>query len=82
MGIMTIEGVYDEGSIQLKERPDGVCRSRVIVTFLPEPTETSGEDLSEVRRTAIERMLARMRRGIDFGGERFDRSSLYTSRIS
>ena len=32
----TVEGIYEDGSIELQERPLGVKRARVLVTFLPE----------------------------------------------
>lgn len=33
--LKSIEGIYDHGQIELSEAPQGVSRSRVIVTFLP-----------------------------------------------
>ncbi|MEX0715898.1 MAG: hypothetical protein WD066_04890 [Planctomycetaceae bacterium] len=40
----TIEGVYEDGKIELRELPPGVHRARVLVTFLPEERkEKSGK---------------------------------------
>jgi hypothetical protein len=80
MATAAIQGVHDDGAITLRERPEGVRHARVMVTFLPEQAETDAGQLSDARRAAIERMLSRMRRGVDFGGERFDRPSLYADR--
>src|SRR5438132_432184 len=34
--ILTIEGTYENGRVELAERPRGADHSRVLVTFLPE----------------------------------------------
>ncbi len=80
MGMPAIEGIYCDGAITLVERPEGVRRARVIVTFLPEGADARRLEPTDTRRVAIARMLARMKQGIDFGGERLDRASLYSSR--
>lgn len=48
---MTIEGVYQNGRVELTEAPEGLGRSRVIVTFLPEekPPLLSDCGISEVQ---------------------------------
>lgn len=38
--LQTIEGVYENGRVDLAERPQDVGRVRVIVTFLPAATTT------------------------------------------
>ena len=36
MGLLTVEGIYKDGKVELVERPDHVDESaRVLVTFLP-----------------------------------------------
>lgn len=62
--LTAVEGIYEDGEIELLERPEGLQRARVIVTFLPSaPAEPSRE-----REEARERMLNQMREGIDLGG--------------
>lgn len=62
--LTAVEGIYEDGEIELLERPEGLQRARVIVTFLPPvPSEPSWE-----REEARERMLNQMREGIDLGG--------------
>lgn len=34
--LTTLEGIYRNGRIQLREKPRGLGKTRVIVTFLPE----------------------------------------------
>src|SRR5579871_4826585 len=36
MTLVTIEGVYENGKVELAERPEGIERAKVMVTFLPE----------------------------------------------
>ena len=56
----TIEGTYEDGRIELEEKPEGVRRARVLVTFLaPERGDVSD---------ATAQLLARMRAGLDLGG--------------
>jgi len=38
MALTTIEGVYENGKVKLAERPEGIERAKVMVTFLPEAT--------------------------------------------
>ncbi len=77
MALLTLEGIYEDGKIELKERPVGVKRARVQVTFLPE--SKSSEE--EAREAARRRAFARMREGIDFGGEKFNREEIYEERM-
>jgi hypothetical protein len=81
MALLTLEGVYEDGRIALDELPARVRKSRVVVMFLPydgENSEDAGTAASRgARQEAAARMVARMRRGIDFGGEKFDREELY-----
>jgi hypothetical protein len=50
MELVTVEGVYRNGQIELSERPDGMDQARVMVTFLP---ETSGLQ-PEVKPSSVE----------------------------
>jgi hypothetical protein len=62
--LTAVEGIYEDGEVELLERPEGLQRARVIVTFLPLlPSEPSQE-----RDEARDRMLKRMREGIALGG--------------
>ena len=63
--LTAVEGIYEDGEIELLERPEGLQRARVIVTFLPSPpSEPSPREREEAR----ERMLNQMREGINLGG--------------
>lgn len=68
-----VEGIYRGGQIELAETPDGIAEGvRVRVEFLPR------ELTDEERRAAGDRLMARMRQGIDFGGSPYpSRESLY-----
>ncbi len=73
---ITVEGVYEDGRIELAETPQGIQKSRVTVTFWQEPDERQRVD--ELRQ----RFLARLRRGVDFGSEPLpNREELYANRI-
>lgn len=39
----TVEGVYENGKVELREIPPGVSRARVLVTFLPGEEPKPGE---------------------------------------
>jgi hypothetical protein len=77
MALLTVEGIYRNGRVELTEIPAGVDQSRVMVVFLNDgggqgtvaPTER------EARRQAA---LAQMREGIDLGGPPYPkREELY-----
>ena len=73
MVLTTVEGVYRDGTVELVEMPlDAPVQARVLVTFLPVEATPAAEPgpqaTPEARRAAIDRLLARMRQGIDFGG--------------
>ena len=82
MVLRALEGVYEDGKIELKELPHDLKRARVLVMFLPDDLvkETDPRD-GELRREAGERLLKAMRKGIDFGGEKFNREEIYEDRI-
>ncbi len=52
--LTTVEGVFRDGRIELREAPPDVERARVIVTFLPESSESGAASPHEANR----RMLA------------------------
>jgi hypothetical protein len=53
--LTTVEGIFKDGRIELREVPPALGQARVIVTFLPEaPDATSPCPVSEANR----RMLA------------------------
>lgn len=60
--LTSVEGIYKDGEVEIWERPEGLREARVIVTFLPAtPAEASAGE-------ARNRMLSRMKAGIDLGG--------------
>ena len=66
MALLTVEGIYHDGKIELSERPGAVdSPARVIVTFLPAAVQPAQENDREQRR---QRAFARMREGLDLGG--------------
>src|SRR5262249_28664574 len=76
--MLTIAGVYRDGKVELAERPTGVGEDvPVLVTFLPvnpgSESEPSTPVAEEARRAAWERFLARLERGIPFGGPPYPR---------
>jgi hypothetical protein len=79
MSSLSVEGIYENGKVTLLETPSGVDKARVRVTFLPE-SEQAEEGSDGQRDVALRRMMEFMRRGVDFGGERFDREELFGER--
>lgn len=79
MPVLTVEGTYKDGKVELAETPPGVREARVLVTFLPQQEVEGGRAVE--RRTAAERMFERMDRGINFGGEKFNREEIYEERM-
>jgi hypothetical protein len=72
--LTTIEGVYENGRVELAERPAGIGRAKVYVTFVaPVPAATEG-----AAAEAIEQWLAFLREGLPLGGPPYpDRDELY-----
>ena len=62
--LTAVEGIYEDGEVELLERPEGLQRARVIVTFLLPPSSEPSREREEARN----RMLNRMREGIALGG--------------
>jgi hypothetical protein len=81
MPLLTVEGIYKDGAVELSERPAHVEEAvRVLVTFLPsgsspeKPTLSKGQDRETLRQQAF----ARMREGIHLGGPPYPkREELY-----
>jgi hypothetical protein len=67
MALLAVEGIYQNGRVELAEIPSGVDRSRVMVVFLNDESEqkTLRPAEREARRQAA---FAQMREGIDLGG--------------
>jgi hypothetical protein len=71
MSLLTVEGIYKDGRIELTERPDEVGEeTRVLVTFLPSAgsTVTHRVDTGPERETLRQQAFARMKKGIHLGG--------------
>jgi hypothetical protein len=81
MALLTLEGVYEDGRVELREQPQGVGRARVVVTFLPDEVAPAEATDAEAREAARQCAFTRMREGIDFGGERFNRAEVYEERL-
>ncbi len=60
----TVEGIYRNGRIELKETPAEITEARVIVTFLPldQPATTNGVNLRErgIDKTQAASLRARL----------------------
>jgi hypothetical protein len=84
MALLTLEGIYRDGKIELAELPpDTPAQARVIVTFLP-ASDTNGErgdtQATEAltREEARQRAFARMKKGYHLGGPPYSkRDELY-----
>ncbi len=67
MSLLTIEGTYKNGRIELVEHPDWPGgEARVLVTFLPGSSPDSKPD--EDREALRQRAFARMKEGLHLGG--------------
>ena len=86
MALLTVEGIYKDGRVELVERPDNVGEAaRVLVTFLPTngPRENTSMLEGQHRETLRQQAFARMKEGMHLGGpphptreelyDRFDR---------
>ena len=86
MSLLTVEGIYKDGRIELAEPPGEIGEAtRVLVTFLPSagPAPESRGEASPDRETLRQQAFARMKQGMHLGGppyptreelhDRFDR---------
>lgn len=79
MALLSLEGTYENGRVELVELPEGVTRAKVVVTFLPSNASGDPKEREDLRL----RFLARLKRGQDFGTEALPkREELYAERIS
>ncbi len=81
MALLTVEGTYNDGRVELAERPNGVGReARVLVTFLA-ATDSGAKPPTEVtedREALRQRAFAHMKEGIHLGGPPYPkREELY-----
>lgn len=80
---LTLAGVYRDGKVEFAERPAGVGEDvPVLVTFLPanqgEESEPTAHATDEARLAVRERFMARLKRGMSFGGPPYaKREELY-----
>lgn len=89
MGMLTVEGIYKDGKVELVEQPVGIGEAaRVLVTFLTEsvagdPSRVTAEAEAATREELRRRAFAQMEQGLHLGGppypkrdelhDRFDR---------
>jgi len=81
MALLTVEGIYKDGKVELTERPDHVEEAaRVLVTFLA-PNGSREKTLmaeSQHHETLRQQAFARMKEGIHLGGPPYPkREELY-----
>ena len=62
--LLTVEGTYSNGRVELREEPPVQVDARVIVTFL----ESSEPALASDRELLRQRAIERMERGLPLGG--------------
>ena len=70
MSLLTIEGTYRDGKIELAERPEGLDdETPVLVAFLSRPESGPGSIAGpdESRETLRRRAFARMEAGLQIG---------------
>ena len=81
MSLLTVEGIYKDGKVELAERPDRVYEAaRVLVTFLPlglpRDEHVTGENHD--RETLRQQAFVRMKEGLRLGGPPYPkREELY-----
>jgi hypothetical protein len=81
VALLTIEGIYKDGKVELAERPDNVDEAaRVLVTFLP-PNGSREKTMAldgQHRETLRQQAFARMKEGVHLGGPTYPgREELY-----
>jgi hypothetical protein len=70
MALLTVEGIYKDGKVELTERPEHVDEAaRVLVTFLPPNCSREKTMMVEGqhRETLRQQAFARMKEGIHLG---------------
>ena len=81
MSLLTVEGTYKDGRIELTEQPNGIGgESRVLVTFLA-PVGAAAKpavEATEDRETLRKQAFAQMKEGFHLGGPPYPkREELY-----
>jgi hypothetical protein len=77
MALLAVEGIYENGRVELAEIPAGVDRSRVMVVFLNDGSEQKTLRPAE-REAHRQAAFAQMREGNDLGGPPYPkREELY-----
>ena len=68
--LLTLEGTYKDGKVELQETPREVSEVQVLVTFLPPVNKEEAPQSPEekARQAARKRLLARMKKGYHLGG--------------
>jgi len=80
MALVTVEGTYRDGKVELAEQPEGLEGARVIVTFLDTNGASAGS--GDSREAVKQRVIARMRHGINLGGPPYPtREEIYEERL-
>ena len=76
MAMMTIEGKYKNGRVELSELPPGIDEASVMVVFLPRNDVISSD--AEERERRRQAAFRQMEEGIDLGGPPYPkREELY-----
>jgi hypothetical protein len=80
MALLTVEGMYRDGKVELAETPEDVSEAtRVLVTFLPaNGAQAAVERLdaaekAKSREELLARIFARMEAALDLGGPPYPR---------
>jgi hypothetical protein len=84
MSLLTVEGIYKDGKVELTERPERVYEAaRVLVTFLPSglprDEHVTGEDHD--RETLRQQAFARMKEGLHLGGPPYPKREEFYDRF-
>jgi len=84
MALLTLEGIYCEGTVKLSEVPDEVPHeARVLVTFLPTENRDVRGESEAARYEAGERLMALLKHGFHFGGRPYPtRQEIYDERLT
>jgi hypothetical protein len=84
MGMLTVEGIYRDGKVELVEQPAGIGDSaRVLVTFLTvkepsDPSRVTADAETATREEQCRRAFAQMEQGLHLGGPPYPkRDELY-----
>jgi len=74
----TVEAIYHNGVVDLKEKPVGIQKARALVIFLDseEPTEHHKIDWNRVRKSksSVDKWIGLLE-GVDIGNWKMDRRS-------